>query len=133
MRFFRPSLSTLIPPLLLVLLAFAPSEAIRQLFFGLLATPLQPAITHLGLRYRDVGFLGPAGAVFTALIWAVLVYVILCAFDLYVHAKCDCHAYSSNQSLERTADRREDLLSMTSTLKLEARFALVSGRSALSR
>jgi hypothetical protein len=38
-----------------------------------------------------------------------------------------------NQALERTADRRENLLAMTSTLKLEALLALVSGRSALSR
>jgi hypothetical protein len=40
---------------------------------------------------------------------------------------------SSNQALERTADRREELLSMTSTLKPEAELALVSGRSACSR
>jgi hypothetical protein len=40
---------------------------------------------------------------------------------------------SSNQALERTADRRENLLSMTSTLKLEVALALVSGRSACSR
>ena len=39
----------------------------------------------------------------------------------------------SNQALERTADRREALLPMTSTLNLEARRALVSGRSAWSR
>jgi hypothetical protein len=39
----------------------------------------------------------------------------------------------SNQALERTADRRGDLLSMTSTLKPEATLALVSGRSACSR
>jgi len=39
----------------------------------------------------------------------------------------------SNQALERTADRREDLLSMTSILNLEAQPALVSGRSAYSR
>jgi hypothetical protein len=38
-----------------------------------------------------------------------------------------------NQALERTADRRANLLSMTSTLKPEAEFALVSGRSAYSR
>jgi hypothetical protein len=37
-----------------------------------------------------------------------------------------------NQTLERTADRREDLLSMTSTLKPAARLALVRGRSACS-
>jgi len=40
---------------------------------------------------------------------------------------------ASNKSLERTADRREDLLSMTSALKTEAQLALVSGRSAWSR
>jgi len=38
-----------------------------------------------------------------------------------------------NQALERTADRREDLLLMTSTLKPKAQPALVSGRSACSR
>ena len=40
---------------------------------------------------------------------------------------------TSNQSLERTADRSEGLLLMTSTLKAEAQLAVVSGRSALSR
>ncbi len=38
-----------------------------------------------------------------------------------------------NQSLERTADRRVNLLLMTSTLKSETQLALVSGRSAPSR
>jgi hypothetical protein len=38
-----------------------------------------------------------------------------------------------NQALERTADRRGNLLSMTSTLKTEAQLAPVSGRSACSR
>src|SRR5581483_5237022 len=40
---------------------------------------------------------------------------------------------SSNQALERTADRREELFSMTSTRNPEAQLAIVSGRSALSR
>jgi hypothetical protein len=40
---------------------------------------------------------------------------------------------SSNQTLERTTDRRLNSLSMTSTLKSEALLALVSGRSAYSR
>src|ERR1051325_5742639 len=35
--------------------------------------------------------------------------------------------YGSNQALERTADRREDLLVTTSTLKSEAQLGLVSG------
>jgi hypothetical protein len=39
----------------------------------------------------------------------------------------------SNQALERTADRRKDLLSMTSTLNPEAQLAVVSSRSAFSR
>jgi hypothetical protein len=34
----------------------------------------------------------------------------------------------ANQAVERTADRHEDLLSMTSTLKSEALLAVVSGR-----
>jgi hypothetical protein len=38
-----------------------------------------------------------------------------------------------NQALERTADRRDNLLSMTSTLKPGAQLALVSGRSSCSR
>jgi hypothetical protein len=38
-----------------------------------------------------------------------------------------------NQALERTADRRYNLLSMTSILKSAAQRALVSGRSASSR
>jgi hypothetical protein len=38
-----------------------------------------------------------------------------------------------NQALERTADRWDNLLSMTSTLKSEAELAVVSGRSAPSR
>ena len=38
-----------------------------------------------------------------------------------------------NQAMERTADRREDSISMTSTVKSEAPLALVSGRSACSR
>jgi len=41
--------------------------------------------------------------------------------------------FTSNQALEPTADRREDLLSMTSTLNREAKIALVSVRSACSR
>jgi hypothetical protein len=40
---------------------------------------------------------------------------------------------SSNQALERTADRRVDLLSMISVLIVAAQLAFVSGRSALSR
>ena len=38
-----------------------------------------------------------------------------------------------NQTLERTADRHEDLLSMIPVLKFAAQLAVVSGRSACSR
>jgi len=43
------------------------------------------------------------------------------------------HHDRPNQALERTGDRREDLLSMASTLKSEAQLGVVSGRSASSR
>ena len=43
------------------------------------------------------------------------------------------HDDGPNQALERTADRRANLLSMTSTLNFEAQLAIVSGRSAWSR
>jgi hypothetical protein len=43
------------------------------------------------------------------------------------------HTATPNQTLERTADRRENLLSMTSTRKLKPRRAVVSDRSARSR
>jgi hypothetical protein len=47
--------------------------------------------------------------------------------------RCSCiQPVMSNQALERTADRRDNLLSMTSTLKTEAEPPLVSGRSACS-
>jgi hypothetical protein len=39
----------------------------------------------------------------------------------------------SNQALERTTDRRENLLLMISALKFEALQPVVSGRSACSR
>jgi hypothetical protein len=42
-------------------------------------------------------------------------------------------ANTSNQALERTADRRESSLSMISTGEPEAQLALVSGDSAFSR
>ena len=39
----------------------------------------------------------------------------------------------SNQSMERTAERRENLLSMTSTLKPEAKLALIRILTMLTR
>jgi hypothetical protein len=52
---------------------------------------------------------------------------------ILVHNQVCLLRQSSNQALERTADRREDLLLMISALKSEAQLALVSGRSAWSR
>jgi hypothetical protein len=45
----------------------------------------------------------------------------------------DLQDSTPNQALERTADRRENLLLITSTLKLGAQLGIVSGRSAWSR
>ena len=42
-------------------------------------------------------------------------------------------AQTPNQSLERTADRRENSVPMTSTLNREAELAVVNGHSACSR
>lgn len=78
MQFFRPSWSTILPPLVLILLAAAPSEAVHQLIFGVLAVPLMPVIRRAGFVYRDVGFINPAGAILTAVVWAIVLYVLLC-------------------------------------------------------
>jgi hypothetical protein len=55
-------------------------------------------------------------------------------FEQRTHSRYRASSRStSNQTLERTADRRDNLLSMTSIVKREAQLALVSGRSAFSR
>jgi len=48
----------------------------------------------------------------------------------YLHSRRVTQLMTSNQALERTADRRDNLLSMTSLLKPEAQLAIISGRSA---
>jgi len=86
MRFFRSSWKIAVPPLLLLLLAFVPSSLIRQLFYGLLAIPLLPLINRLGLLCPNVVcFLTPGGAIFTAIVWAILLYITLCVLRYFRH------------------------------------------------
>jgi hypothetical protein len=66
----------------------------------------------------------------------VTVYSGVPAADSYLPLmtlNMSCDEKRPNQALERTADRCEDLLSMISELKPEARLAFVSDRSSFSR
>jgi hypothetical protein len=65
-------------------------------------------------------------------------YMILIRIDEQMHISITPWIFwmftkRPNKALERTADRREDSLSMISTLNGEAQLAVVSGRSACSR
>ena len=75
-------------------------------------------------QYRCVA-LGPS--IIRTLVYHALWMTTFC-IDLFHD-----YANSPNQTLERTADRRENLLAMTSALKSDASLAVVSGRSACSR
>jgi hypothetical protein len=69
--------------------------------------------------------------------WGVGVNLVALAIVVLLYSRLAVPAEEPlsrpNQSLERTADRRDNLLSMTSTAKSEAQLALVRGRSAPSR
>ena len=68
-----------LPPLLLILFALLPIGFLRQFFYGLLAVPLVPVIQRLGLVYRDKPwFLTPAAAILVAVLWAFVLYLLLC-------------------------------------------------------
>jgi len=79
MRFFKPSIGILLPPIVIVALSFLNSLALQELFFKPLSIPIQPLIHHLGLVYSDKPiFLTPKAAQLTAVIWAPVIYVLLC-------------------------------------------------------
>jgi hypothetical protein len=80
MRFFRPSLGTVAPPLLLIAFAVLPVLVLRYTLYSMLAYPLLPIIHRLGWVYQDhPEFLTPAAAMLTAGLWAVPLFVIGCA------------------------------------------------------
>ena len=82
MRFFRPTILTVIPPALVLLSTIFWVEDLeyRMLTFTIPAIPLWPLIDRLGWVYRDKPmFLTPEAARLVGVIWAVAIYLYLCA------------------------------------------------------
>ena len=76
---FRPTLTRMIAPLLLLAASLVPDMLVRQGFFGLLSYPLSFIYHGAPFVYRDKPwYLTPAGAFVTALAWAIIVYVVIC-------------------------------------------------------
>jgi hypothetical protein len=103
------------------------------------STGFQTTIAIVQSRFAVDWRLGSEGqfALFSSAPWGVGLNIVALVIVLLLYSRLVAPEHSSvqrpNQTLERTADRREDLLAMTSTLKREAKLALVSGRSAYSR
>jgi uncharacterized membrane protein (GlpM family) len=76
---FRPTLTKAIVPLLLVAASLIPDMLVRQGFFGMLSYPLSFIYRGAPFVYRDKPwYLTGAGAFVTALVWAIIVYVVIC-------------------------------------------------------
>ena len=79
MRFLKPTLSTALPPLVLVALAVVPVLPLRYTVYEFLAAPLTSLIQQFGWVYQDKPmFLTYPGAVFTAAVWALPLFLLLC-------------------------------------------------------
>jgi hypothetical protein len=81
MHFLKPTKRTLVPPLLLIAFGVIPDTflILRYTLYTVLAIPLQPLIHRLGWVYHDKPmFLTYPAAVLTAVVWAVLLYLLLC-------------------------------------------------------
>ena len=75
---FRPTLATLIAPVLVIALSLLPILELRLVLFGILGLPFSYT-TGLPFPYHDKPFyVSPAGAVAIALFWAALIYLISC-------------------------------------------------------
>ena len=87
---FRPTLTRIIAPLLLLAALLVPDMLVRQGFFGLLSYPLSFIYHGAPFVYRDQPWhLPPAGAFVTALVWAIIVYVVI-----YLLAPCRARSYA---------------------------------------
>jgi hypothetical protein len=76
---FRPTFRKVIAPLALVLLSFIPDMLIQQGLFGILSYPLSFIYHGPPFVYRDKpAYITPIGAVATALVWAILIYLVIC-------------------------------------------------------
>jgi hypothetical protein len=70
----------MLPPALLIVFAALPILVLRYTVYMLLAKPLWPLIQRLGWVYQDKPmFLTPEATVLTAVVWAVPLFVLLCA------------------------------------------------------
>jgi len=79
MRFFKPTLLTMLPSALLVVFAVLPVLTLRYTLYTLLAIPILPLIHRLDWVYRDKPFyLTYPAAVLTATVWALLLFLLLC-------------------------------------------------------
>jgi hypothetical protein len=87
-HFFAPSGRTLLPPLALVLFAALPILLLRWTLYALLAAPLMPIIQRMGWVYRDKPmFLTAPAALFAAIVWAILLYFLLCTLRYFVRRR----------------------------------------------
>ncbi len=79
MRFLKPTVWTVLPPLLLVGFAVLPVLPLRYTVYELLAVPLASLIRQFGWVYQDQPmFLTYPAAVFTAAVWALPLFLLLC-------------------------------------------------------
>ena len=78
---FRPTFGKVIAPLALVFLSFIPNMLIQQGLFGVLSYPLSFIYHGPPFVYRDKPmFITPVGAIVTAVVWAVIIYFLICLF-----------------------------------------------------
>jgi hypothetical protein len=78
---FRPTFGKLLAPVALVFLSFIPDMLIQQGLFGILSYPLSSIYHGAPFVYADKPmFITPLGAVVTAVVWAVIIYFLICVF-----------------------------------------------------
>ena len=76
---FRPTLWSVLPPALLIVLAIVPILPLRYTLYSVLALPLQFVIERLDWVYLDKpGILTHPAAILAAFVWAPVLYVLLC-------------------------------------------------------
>ena len=78
---FRPTIRKGIVPVALILMSFIPDMLIQQGLFGILSYPLSFIYHGPPFVYRDKPmFITPVGAIVTAIVWAIIIYFVICLF-----------------------------------------------------
>jgi hypothetical protein len=100
--------------------------------------PDAPLKMHDGIVTGKYGRVHSTEQLYYFRLWERTYIVVGAVFGLWciggwLHHLGSMRHQRPNNALERTADRRKDLLVTTSTLKSEGQLAPVSGRSACSR